>query len=114
LNLKDHEVSVTTDFLERFLDSFERWSALFFDWAGNHPYEFGALLAFLGYLAYLYNDGHTKRKSMEIAYRERREAARTEPELPLPPPVPRLPKPGFPRQPVPTLPTSEHETGETE
>jgi hypothetical protein len=89
---KDHEVSLSTDALERILDSFERFSGLCFDWAGNHPFEFTLVIVFLGFLAWLHNRGKTERTRMKLVYDEKRENSRIL-ELPLPPPPPRLPAP---------------------
>jgi hypothetical protein len=92
INPKDHEVSISTDALERILDSFERTLALCLDWAGNHPFEFTLVIALIGFLGWLHRQGITERTRMVLVYKEKRENSRI-PELQLPPPAPHLPAP---------------------
>lgn len=91
-NPKDNEIWFSTEALERALDSFERIAALFFDWAGNHPYEFTLVILLLGFFGYLRIHGATDRRRMELTFDQRRSDSRI-PELPLQPPSKQLPAP---------------------
>jgi hypothetical protein len=80
---QERHLAVSSDAIERFLDSFERTSAIFVDWASHQPVEFGACVALIAFWLFLRYRSRIETARMRIAYEERRSSSQI-PELPLP------------------------------
>jgi len=90
---KVHHLSVSTDFIEKTLDSIERISAIFVDWASKERGEFAIIAGLFALIIILRHLRLRDEARMKLAFEERRSNS-TEPELPLPEPSARLPSPG--------------------